>query len=332
VLTGLGKIELKKGHVLLSGTSKFGISQRMQELFCLVGQSLVYEESCELFEALMGVSTSAPQIQRVCLEYGTAIDSLVESNCETVIPRVQSSDSKDLLYIMMDGCMLYTRDNEWKELKLGRLFYDNQVVEIQKNRSEITDSVYVSHLGSVDKFFPKFERHLVGYKSKVIIGDGAKWIWNWVEDNYPGALQILDFYHAKEKLVIFARHQFKQEQVRLDWLKEQSDKLLNNQLEEVLQTLKSCRARNSEAKLAKQKTIDYYVEHDDRMQYKTYRDEGLMIGSGPIEAAHRSVIQQRMKLSGQKWSIQGAQAIANLRCYKNSNAWHMVRKIVAAAA
>jgi len=136
----------------------------------------------------------------------------------------------------------------------------------------------------------------------------------------------------KEKLVIFARHQFKEEHVRLEWVKEQSEKLLNNQLEEVIQSLKSCKARSSEAKLAKQKTIDYYLEHDDRMQYKTYRDKGLMIGSGPIEAAHRSVIQQRLKLSGQKWSIKGAQAIANLRCYKNSEAWPMIRKILVAAA
>jgi len=173
-LTGFGKLELKKGHILLNGTSKFGISQRMQELFCLVGQSVVYNEGCELFEALMGIETSASQIQRVCVHYGTAIDSLVSSNCEAIIPRVKSNDANDPLYVMMDGSMLYTMDNEWKELKLGRLFYNSQVVDIQKNRSEIIDSVYVSHLGSVDDFFPKFERHLVGYKSKVIIGDGAK--------------------------------------------------------------------------------------------------------------------------------------------------------------
>ncbi|MCB0425665.1 MAG: hypothetical protein KDD13_13600, partial [Mangrovimonas sp.] len=89
------------------------------------------------------------------------------------------------------------------------------------------------------------------------------------------------------------------------WIKQQSDKLLDNQLEEVLSTLRSCRAKTQEAKLAKQKAIGYYIEHDDRMQYKTYREQGLMIGSGPIEAAHRSVIQQRLKLSGQKWSIKG---------------------------
>ena len=57
-----------------------------------------------------------------------------------------------------------------------------------------------------------------------------------------------------------------------------------------------------------------------------------MIGSGPIEAAHRSVIQQRMKLSGQKWSIEGAQAMANLRCYKHSRAWGIIKKIIAATA
>jgi hypothetical protein len=67
------------------------------------------------------------------------------------------------------------------------------------------------------------------------------------------------------------------------------------------------------------------------IQYKTYRDAGLLIGSGPVEAAHRSVIQQRMKLSGQKWSIKGAQAIANLRCYKYSGAWNMIENVVKVA-
>ena len=304
----------------------------MQGLLCLVGQSVVYEQASELFEQMMDIEISAPQIQRVCTHYGNAIDPLVKANCEAVIPRLEAGKEQDMVYVMVDGSMIYTRDDKWRELKLGRLFHQSQVVDIQTNRKAVMDSVYVSHLGSVADFFPKFERHLAGYNNKVIIGDGAKWIWNWADDNYPGATQILDFYHAKEKLVLFARHQYPDQATRLGWIKEQSDKLLDNQLEEVLLTLRSCRARSEEAKLAKQKAIDYYVEHDDRMQYKTYKEKGLMIGSGPIEAAHRSVIQQRMKLSGQKWSISGAQAIANLRCYKHSRAWEMVKKIIAAAA
>ena len=99
-----------------------------------------------------------------------------------------------------------------------------------------------------------------------------------------------------------------------------------------MRTLKASRAANTQAKLAKQKTIDYYIQHDERMQYKTYRNQGLLIGSGPIEAAHRSVIQQRMKLSGQKWSILGANAIATLRCYKASNHWDIVKNLIAKTA
>lgn len=293
---------------------------------------MVYEEASELFAEMLGIEISAPQIQRVCVHYGNAIDPLIQANCESVIPRLETCQAEEKVYVMVDGSMVYTRDEGWRELKLGRLFPQSQVVDIHTKRREVMDSVYVSHLGSVDEFFPKFERHLVGYSNKVIIGDGAKWIWNWAEDNYPGALQILDFYHAKEKLVLFARYQYPDEATRLAWIKEQADKLLDNGLEEVLSTLRSSRARNGEAKLAKQKAIDYYIEHDDRMQYKTYREAGLMIGSGPIEAAHRSVIQQRLKLSGQKWSVPGAQAVANLRCYKHSGAWSIVKKIIALAA
>ncbi len=68
------------------------------------------------------------------------------------------------------------------------------------------------------------------------------------------------------------------------------------------------------------------------MLYKTYKDKGLLIGSGPIEAAHRNVIQQRLKLSGQKWSIKGAQAIANLRCYQKSCAWNIIDDLIKLAA
>lgn len=271
------------------------------------------------------------QIQRICLHYGGLLDNLIEGNCEAVIPRLEATSPSDSLYVMVDGAMLFTRPDEWREIKLGRLFFGGSTVDLSARRRQTLRSVYVSHLGSVNEFFPKLERHLTHYKQRVIIGDGAKWIWNWAEDNYPGATHILDFYHAKEKLVLFARSQFADDKLRISWIEEQSAQLLNNEVEEVMTEVRKLRARNTEASETKQKLLNYYIEHDDRMQYKTYREAGLLIGSGPIEAAHRSVIQQRMKRSGQKWSIKGAQAIANLRCYRCSQAWSMVEKIVQAA-
>lgn len=318
--------------MLCQGTSKFGISARLRELMCLLGQSNVYSEASELFDQLMGLEISPAQIQRVSTYYGSVMDPLIESNCESILPKLKRDEPEDTTYVMIDGSMVFTREDKWREIKLGRVFKGSQVAEVQEDRKEIINSLYVSHLGSVDKFFPKFERIIQPYKNKVIIGDGAKWIWNWVEDNYPGATQILDFFHAKEKLTLLAKHQFKDEKIRLQWIHDQTEKLLENKVEEVIEILKRLRSRNEESKKAKQKAIDYYLEHDDRMQYKTYCERGLMIGSGPIEAAHRSVIQQRLKLSGQKWSIEGANAIANLRCYRQSGAWTIIRQVIAAAA
>ena len=77
---------------------------------------------------------------------------------------------------------------------------------------------------------------------------------------------------------------------------------MDDQVQKVIRHITYLKPISPQASEAKQNAIRYYVEHEDRMQYKSYREQGLMIGSGPIEAAHRSVLQQRMKLSGQRWS------------------------------
>lgn len=331
VLTTWGRFELPKSHVLCQGTKSFAITERLRELACLTGQSEVYGQASELLDRIGGIKLCGMQIKRLCTHYGSLVDPLVNSNCEAVIPELPQPAAEQKVYVMVDGAMLSLRPDEWREVKLGRVFTDDTIVQLSPSRREVQRSVYVSHLGSVDDFFPKLERHLVNYPHKVIVGDGAKWIWNWAEDNYPGAVQILDFYHAKEKLVEFARYQWKEETKRLNWTNEQLQALRNNGAMLVRQCVKACRARNEPAKEAKEKLLRYYLEHEDRMQYKTYREQGLLIGSGPIEAAHRGVLQQRMKRSGQKWSQQGAQAMANLRCYHASKAWNIIQHIIKVA-
>ena len=112
-------------------------------------------------------------------------------------------------------------------------------------------SVYVSHLGEVDEFFPKFERHLSSIKeasTKIILGDGAAWIWKWAEDNYPGAIKILDFYHALSKLVLFGNEHFKVESVRKKWIEDMKQKLLNNQVLQVIEQMNAIKTKNLKAK------------------------------------------------------------------------------------
>lgn len=322
---------MKKDHVLCKGTKKFAITRYLQVLLCLLGQSKVFEEASEMLEKLVGLKISGMQIQRVSEFYGEQLDPAINRNIESCIPKLSDVKKEDVVYVMADGSMLLTRDEKWKEVKLARIFTHDSILKVSDKRSEIINSVYVSHMGGVGVFLPKLERHLNGYKNKVIIGDGAKWIWNWAEDNYPGATQILDFFHAKEKLVLLTKIFFK-EQERQDWIDIQCKLLMEDKVHQVIENIKKLRCKSDEAKELKEKTLHYYEEHEERMFYKTYRDRCLLIGSGPIEAAHRSVLQSRMKLSGQKWSIKGVNAIANLRCLYKSNAWHILEKIVNAAA
>ena len=70
--------------------------------------------------------------------------------------------------------------------------------------------------------------------------------------------------------------------------------------------------------------MSYYRNNRSRMYYGSYRRRGLLIGSGPIEAAHRNVIQQRLKLAGQRWTQAGVQQVANLRVLRKSDRWQRV--------
>ena len=75
----------------------------------------------------------------------------------------------------------------------------------------------------------------------------------------------------------------------------------------------------------KQKLITYYGNNKKRMRYKQYRNIGCgIIGSGAIESAHRTVIQKRMKLSGQRWSRKGVENMLRLRVFDMNKQWSKI--------
>jgi hypothetical protein len=328
VHTIFGKVSLSKSHILQH--KSFAISMYLQSLMCTLAQNSVFEEASDILNKMLSIDMSAKQLQRVSEYYGGELNPIIQANHTDFIPKLPDKKTKDdYLYIMLDGCMLFTLSDAWKENKLARIFYASNNITIQEKRNQIINSIYVSHLGGIDVFLPKLERHLnLNTGKKVFVADGAKWIWKWVEDNYPGAIQILDFFHVLEKLGDLAKLMYKESEKKQEWIEKQKHLLLNDQVYEVIKNIKATRPKNESIIQMKEDVIRYFEENEDRMLYKTYKDKGLLIGSGPIEAAHRNVIQRRMKLSGQKWSIQGANAIANLRCLNKSNSWSIVEKLI----
>ena len=327
VQTKYGELSVGWEHCLAPGGKQgFRASPFLQELACHVGQSVPFDEGSELLWKLGGCELSDKQIERISHHYGEELgqQEAEEADSQPLVVKTE------LHYALADGSMVYTREDGWREMKLGRVFAASSLVAY-KGRREVATSRYTAHLGGHADFFQKFDRHLDGLRNLVVLADGASWIWDFFDANYPDAVQILDFFHAAERLGQFALLHFKDKEERDRWTDAQKAKLLEDGVDEVRQNLKELHC-GAQALDCQQKTLTYLANNRHRMLYKTYKDKGYLIGSGPIESAHRHVIQQRLKLAGQRWTRNGAQQIATLRvAYKNDQTDQLLKLIRKAA-
>jgi hypothetical protein len=144
---------LAKNHKFAQTKSTFGISEKLQELVCLMGQNQVFEEGEALFSKMMGISVCGKQIQRVSEYYGQRIEETEAKSIEEGAPAPLVGNEKGTTYVMADGSMLFTRENGWQEIKVARIFSQSDNVAIQENRNEIAENLFVCHLGGFKGFF-----------------------------------------------------------------------------------------------------------------------------------------------------------------------------------
>lgn len=335
VKTTFGEIIVPKKHPMSNRPMGFGISPCLQEHMCRLGSKLTFAEGSEEFRQFLDIEISDKQIERVCHCYGEKLEEMDWSNayCDSVQMKINYNEGeKEPVYVMVDGSMLLTREEKWKEIKVGRVFGGNSLVEVSKNRNFLTDSVYKAHLGSASEFWERFSMEIPPSKQLVFINDGARWIWNYIDERYPNSVQILDFFHCKEHICQFAKEFFDNTRQAADFSEELCNMLLEEKVDEAIKTLREIETQSERKHDEKQKLIGYLEANKKRINYGRFKKMGLLIGSGAIESAQRNVVQKRMKQSGQRWTIKGAQQIVNLRVYHQSNKWECVTEIIKKAA
>lgn len=304
--------------------TKHQTSPYVQEKMLVLSQMLPYDTAKELMKSMWGNAPSTSSFWRCSQEYGFRLGEEHEeelSRHEEELSREEKAASCTVFYVMADGSMLFT-DDGWQECKAGRMFSIEGDVPIK-------ESVYVAHLGGHKEFIEKMEKELsrVENPHKVFVSDGAIWLKNWMDKNHPEALQILDYWHAVEHIsqaldVVLSGKE------KINKLCELKNLLLDSQVDKVCAELRKL-AKTSINRYVIEKNINYLQRNKYRMDYKSYREAGLLIGSGAMESTHIFLIQQRMKLAGQRWSNQGGQNLLNLRCAFHSNKWHLVEKLIA---
>src|SRR5713101_4195971 len=152
-------------------------------------------------------------------------------------------------------------------------------------------------------------------QKKVVIGDGAEWIWNLAQQHFPGAIQIVDLYHARQHLWDLARklHPNDEPQQRR-WIMIHQDQLDEGHIEELVLALRSLDCPNQKLAQEIREEANYFEKNTQRMRYPEFRRQHLFVGSGVIEAGCKTIIGARCKQSGMFWTVEGANAILALRC------------------
>jgi len=152
----------------------------------------------------------------------------------------------------------------------------------------------------------------------VVVGDGAHWIWNMADTHFPGATQILDWYHASTYVWEAASAIWGERHPQREaWAQRQLDLLWDGQVEQVLVELAQRQTAGEDVTAA----LTYYTTHRKRMAYAAYRARGLQIGSGSVESACKQLVSARLKQAGMIWDAPGAEAVATVRAWLQSGRW-----------
>ena len=211
-----------------------------------------------------------------------------------------------------------------KEVKTGCVFTQHPVEGGEPFR-DCDSTSYVATLRRCGEFGTllrkeAFRRGMGRAEEIVFIADGAVWIWELARINFPGALEILDYYHAREYLTEIVEILFgKKSEAGARKLERWKDLFFEDKIEEVIRQARIlAEAMNGDTQLVNAK-INYFENNKHRMKYGTYREKGYFYGSGVIEAGCKSVIGKRAKQSGMFWSSPGLENVLTIRTALHSN-------------
>jgi hypothetical protein len=225
----------------------------------------------------------------------------------------------------------------YKNAMVGSVSWYGDVPEGEVCPERLT-SRYVARMpeAGAKTFKAQFEReladaeaHLDQQTKKVLLCDGARSLWNYADETpqYDDYQKLVDFYHATEHLskaaeALFGKGSAKGQKWYEKWRRRLQGK--RHAVTGLLRSLEYYRLQRKlsegrEKALATEQT--FFENNQDRMDYRRFRAQGWPIGSGPVEAAAKTLVKTRMCRSGMRWSRPGGQYVLSLRTYLKSGRW-----------
>ena len=351
VLTAVGLVEVLRPYYLCAhcGVGQFPMdveldientefSPGVRRMQAIVGQEAPFDHGREQMKVLAGLEVTTKSVERTAEAIGADIAQQEQAEIQKALQLelpVVVGQPISVLYVQMDGTGVPVVKKETvgrqgknegqpahtREVKLGCVFtqttWDKEGYAIRDPDS----TTYTGAIESAEEFGRRIYAEAYGRGwsralQKVVIGDGAEWIWNLVGLHFSDALQIVDLYHARQHLWEVARKQYpNQEKKQKAWMKIHQKRLLDRgKIEKLVGALRSMASANPEVAEKIRNEADYFERNAERMRYPKFRRQHLFVGSGVIEAGCKTVVASRLKRSGMFWTVRGANAILALRC------------------
>jgi len=267
-----------------------------------------------------GRPISPTNLWRETQQRGAHLQAVVEQRQaalrpEQLVPTHARLDHHHPKGVSMDGGMVHVRGEGWKEFKTG-VVYDVGVRPGQDALSGEADDLpcaehshYTAVLGDVPSFAPALwalaaAHDLLSAAQTSVTADGAEWIWNLSTDLFPDSVQIVDWYHATQHLAQAAQALYPEaEPEATAWYRQARDHLFRGQVWRIIQTLQHAELPG---------LAHYFEQHQRRMAYQQFREEGRLIGSGSVESGIKQ-FKARLCGPGMRWSRPRVQRMLLIR-------------------
>jgi hypothetical protein len=351
VLTVMGKVEVSRPYYLCPHCHKgqfptdveldienTEFSPGVRRMQAVVGQEVPFDHGRQQMKLLADLEVTTKAVERTAEAIGENIAAREQEEIQRAVqldlPMVVG-EPVPILYVQMDGTGVPVVKKETvgrqgktdgqpahtRETKLGCVFTQTAW---DKEGYPIRDPDSTTYTGAIETaeefgkriYLEAWKRGWSRAQKKVVMGDGAEWIWNLAEQHFPGAVQIVDLYHARQHLWELARRLHPNDEVNQKvWIKFHQRRLLDKgKIEKLVCALRSIASANPEVVKNIRTESDYFERNAARMRYPKFRSQHLFVGSGVIEAGCKTVIGSRLKQSGMFWAVRGANAIIALRC------------------
>lgn len=324
---GSGKVPLDR-ILSLNGTS---FSPAVREAICLLDAEIPFDRGSNLLERLSAIRLDKQEGRRIAEGLGQELERQTVEELEKAwqptkpVPREVAAMS-ERMYFSPDGTTVHI-GKEWKEAKVGTVFTTG--IPRRGEDPEREHTRYVATMGDAEDLGKRMyvEGLKLGFDPEkttpVVVADGAHWIWNWAEASLPKErVEIIDFYHASEKLWEVKRAVFGEDNPKgIRWAETWKSKLYKGKVDACIRAMKRLKPKSKEGRECVRKAVGYYETNRKRMRYDKFRRQGYFIGSGVVESSCKRLVGARMKQAGMRWTREGAQAILQVRLAVLNNRW-----------